>query len=198
MSAIPETLRRQWLPVSTAVAVALIALLAWLSIAQTGAPSGEQPISIAAPGVRQAPWRIDASLEGRVGPLNKAQKNAYNRERPRVVELIESVYDGMFLTPGALPDLIAKSFTADAAKEIRAAKLGLPPGTSEVQIRRRTARLGVQATGSRAAAARVRIVAVGRTEARPVKVEHTSILWMSRDQRSWKVIGFDLKQRPIK
>jgi hypothetical protein len=199
VSTIPESLRRQWLPFCAALAVTLVASAAVLSLNHAASNSTDSaPASIAAPGVRQAPWHTDVSLEGRVGKLTNAQRKAFNAQRPRVVDVIENLYSGMFLEPSRLKDITDKTFTATAASSLRPSKLGFPAGTNGVQMLRRGTRIGIQATGARNAAAEVTVVARGHLDGKKVKMKHTSDLWLSRDKGTWKVIAFEVKQRPLK
>ena len=197
MSAIAGNLRRQRLPLMAIGAAALLAGLVWLSLTYMDTrPSNTG--GIAAPGVQQPEWKLDVSLEGQVGKLTKADKVAFNRARPEVVDLVASVYDGLFLSPSTVDRVVSRAFTNEAAASLKAANLGLPAQTSDVRILRRSARIGLEATGSRHAAVDVRVVAKGEAGEEPIKVSHSSTLWLERRSNGWKVIGFEVTQRPLK
>ncbi|MDQ3939819.1 MAG: hypothetical protein M3238_00520 [Actinomycetota bacterium] len=197
MSAIAENLRRQRLPLLATVSVALMASLVWLGLVYPPSPPSSAT-SVAAPGVVQPAWDVIVSLEGRSGPLTKADKAAFNRSRPQVVALVEDLYDGLFLAPGTVDEVVARAFTRAAARSLESAALGLPANTTDVEIIRRSAEIGLQAQGSRHAAVDVTVVAKGETAGKPIKVSHSSTLWLERQGRSWKVIGFEVTQRPLK
>ena len=198
MSAIAGNLRRQRLPLMAISAALLLAGLVWLSLTYVDAPSSSTSEGVAAPGVQQPEWKLDVSLEGRVGKLTKSDKAAFNRARPQVVGLVQRVYDGLFLAPGIVDEVVADAFTKDAAVSLKKAGVGLPANTTDVRVMRRSARIGLEASGSRHAAVDVRVVASGDNAGKVVKVKHFSTLWLERQKDRWQVIGFEVNQRPLR
>jgi hypothetical protein len=199
VSAIAEGLKRQRMPLMAALLTLAIAALVWLSLVTTQdhTTTTTNADSVAAPEVVQPDWNMDVSVEGRQGKLTKADKAAFNRARPEIATLIEDVYDGIFLEPGTLRDVIGQTFTKAAAASLPK-ELGFPSGVSNVEIIRRRAHVGIQARGSRHAAAELTVVAKGAIDERAIKLRHDAILWLELDSGEWKVIGFDVKQGPLK
>jgi hypothetical protein len=129
--------------------------------------------------------------------LTKADKAAFNKARPSVATLIEDVYDGIFLEPGTLRDVVAQTFTKTAASSLPK-DLGFPEGVSDVEILRRRANVGIQARGARHAAAEITVAAKGVVNETNVRLLHDATLWLERDGSEWKVIAFEVTQRPLK
>lgn len=199
MSAIQESFRKQRVPL---VAIALALLLgagAWLLVSRTTAEHLTAPdYPTAAPAVEQAPWKVDYSDSGRTTGLSNKEKARYALQRKRVGALVTDVYDGIFLNPTQLNDLIKRFFSPDAARSIASAKLGLPASLSDVAATKRKAEIGLDAGTADFAIAEVVIVAKASAGDRDVKVEHESTLWLERFGNDWKIIAFDLEQGPVK
>ncbi|MGH2807357.1 MAG: hypothetical protein ACRDKT_08775 [Actinomycetota bacterium] len=199
MSAIAEGLRRQRMPLMAGLLALALAALVWVALVTTGdhRTTVATPESVAAPEVVQPDWRMDVSVEGRQGKLTKADKDAFNKARPALATLIEDVYDGIFLEPGTLDDVIAQTFTKKAAASLPK-DLGFPAGVANVEILRRRAHVGVEARGARHAAAELTVVAKAEVNERTVKLRHDATLWLEKESGDWKVIGYDVTQRPLK
>ena len=198
MSAIADNLKRQRLPLMAIVAGVVMAGLVWLSLVETRTPPSTTSGSAAAPGVRQPNWKTDVSVEGRLGRLTASDKAAFNKARPQVAALVQNLYDTIFLSSGPVDELVATTFTREAAASLKETKLGLPSDTVDVRIVKRSADIGLAADGSRHAAAEVTVVATGEVKGAPVKVRHASTLWLERVGRDWKVIAFEVTQGPLK
>ena len=198
MSVIADGLKRQRLPLMAILAAIVMAGLVWLSLVETRTPSTSTGGSVAAPGVRQPDWKIDVSVEGRLGKLTAADKAAFNKARPMVVTLVEDLYDSIFLNTASLDELVRTTFTRGAAASLKETKLGLPADAVDVEIIRRAADIGLEASGSRHAAAEVTVIAKGAVDGTPVKVRHASTLWLERQGPDWKVIAFEVTQGPLK
>ena len=199
MSAIAESLRRQRLPLLTLVAVLVLGAVAWSLISQTTADhltAPEHPV--AAPASQQVPWDVEFTPRGRSGKITKDVKGRYDTQKARAAVVVQGVYDALFLQPSQLDDLIKRTFTEDAARSIDTRKLGLPPAATEVTTITRHAEVGVDVETADFAVAQVKVVATAGLEERDVKVEHRSTLWLERNDNTWKVIAFDLKQGPKK
>jgi hypothetical protein len=140
---------------------------------------------------------MDVSVEGRQGRLTKADKAAFNNARPSVATLIEDVYDGIFLEPGTFKDVVAQTFTKAAASSLPR-ELGFPTGVTDVEILRRRANVGIEARGARHAAAEITVTATGVVGERSVRLLHDATLWLEREEGEWKVIGFEVTQRPLR
>ena len=198
MSAIAENLRRQRLPLLTVIAVVVLGAVAWVLISRTTADHLTNPsYPSAAAAVEQVKWEIDYKAEGRFGKLSKAQLAAYATQKEKVGALVEDIYDGIFLDPARLDELVKQSFSADAARSFDAKKLGFPPGATEVTATERSAHIALDSGTADFAISRVTIVAEATVEEKTVTVEHESTLWLERSD-GWKVIAFDLEQGPAK
>lgn len=197
MSVIADGLKRQRLPLMAILAAVVMAGLVWLSLAQTRPHSPSTGQSVAAPRNEQPAWKINVSVEGRLGKLTAADKAAFNKARPMVVSLVENLYDSVFLNTGSLDEIVATTFTKPAATSIKETKLGLPADATDVTIIRRAAAIGLEATGSRHAAAEVTVIAKGAVDGTPVAVRHASTLWLERQDGDWKVIAFEVTQGPF-
>jgi hypothetical protein len=186
------------MPLMAGLLAVAIAALVWLSLITTQDHTlTTVPDSVAAPEVVQPDWRMDVSVEGREGRLTKTDKAAFNKARPSVATLIEDVYDGIFLEPGTLKDVVAQTFTKAAAASLPK-ELGFPEGISNVEILRRRANVGIQARGAKHAAAEITVAAKGVVGERTVGLFHDATLWLERDEGEWKVIAFEVTQRPLK
>lgn len=134
MSAIAESLRRQRLPLLTIAAVLVLGTVAWVMISNTTSEHLTSPdYPVAAPAVEQADWKFNHTLEGRFGKLTKSQQEQLAVQRPKVVALVQSIYDGIFIEPSELERVIKDSFSAAAARSIHTDKLGFPRGATEVK-----------------------------------------------------------------
>lgn len=199
MSAIAESLRRQR---TTLVALAIAIVLggaAWVVISQTTAEHLTAPdYPEAAPTVEQAPWQIEYSDSGKLGGLSNQQKARYSIQRKRAGDVVTDVYDGIFLDPARIDDLLKSSFSPEAAREIDTKKLGLPSGATDVTTTKRKAQIGLDAATADFAISKVSILVEAHVGDRDVKVQHESTLWLERIDNDWKVIAFDLEQGPVK
>ena len=199
MSAIAENLRRQ----RTTLLALLLALIlgagAWVLVSRTTAEHLTAPdYPVAAPEIEQAAWEIDYSRSAAGGKLSKADIARYSTERKRVGEAVTDIYDGIFLAPAELDDLVKRFFTSDAARSIATERLGLPEGATDVTTTERRARIALDVGTSDFAVAEVLIEAEAIVGERDVKVTHDSTLWLERIDADWKVVAFDLEQGPAK
>jgi hypothetical protein len=89
-------------------------------------------------------------------------------------------------------------FRGPARGAFRRSGAGVPEGAKEVRTLRRTARVTIQATSAKRAAASVTVIARGMVDGRDFKFRHRSELWLERTKKGWKVIAFDIDQRPMR
>ena len=199
MSAIAENLRRQRLPLLTIAACIVGGAVAWVLISNATSQHLTTPDHpVAAPAVEQADWRLEYTAEGRFGKLTEAQKARYAAQKEKVAVLVQSVYDGIFLEPSRLKDVLKSSFSAAAADSIHTDKLGFPNGATEVRTTKRRAHVALDAQTADFAIGRIEVVAEAKVNDRTVDVAHRSTLWLERADAGWKVIAFDLEQGPAK
>jgi hypothetical protein len=163
-------------------------------------PSRETTIpdspAIVDPALPQAKWEVRTFPAGGagVGKLSKREKASVNAQRERLSIFVRDVFDALFLTPTELRPVLKQRFTAAAASSLLDSRIGLPDQTTKVQIKKRSARVGVHVDSARRAAARVAIAGTGMNRGRKVRFSHKATLWLERAKGTWRVIGFDVKQ----
>jgi hypothetical protein len=198
VSAIAESLRRQWIPVA-GFGVVVIAAIVWLLTLHYGSPVGSTSnLPQAAPAVEQAPWKVTRTIEGRSGKLSNADKKDIQVQGDAAIGLVKTVIDGIFLEPANLDDVVKKSFSAEAARSLNARQLGFPDGTTDVKTTTRRVKLGIDSSQARFATADVSVTAKGDAGTKLLNVSQHATLWIERDGSQWHVIAFDVQQRPTK
>jgi hypothetical protein len=145
--------------------------------------------------VEQADWKVSFSRAGRSGRLSKRAVTRLRAQRPRLTSAVRAASDAMFLG-GDTP--ASSYFRGPARGAFRRSNAGAPEGAKEVRTLRRTARVAIQATTAKRAAASVTVIARGVVDGRDFKVRHRSRLWLERTKKGWKVIAFDIDQRPMR
>ena len=185
-----EKKKTGWLvPLGVGLAVVLviaaIAILLLMNQADKGRREGGRG---AGP---QAQWQFTSfPIGGKKADLPGAQEAAIER-------LIRRWSDAVYLYPADLRAATSRYFTAAAADAFRASDVGLPGNAREVQTKRRVARIWIDVDGARRAAARVQVVATGKSSSREFRSASESHLWLEREGASWKVIGYEVDQRPL-
>jgi hypothetical protein len=153
--------------------------------------------AIVDPALPQAKWEVTTFPAGGagVGKLSKREKASVTAQRDRLSKLVKDVFDALFLAPKDLRSVLKQRFTAAASSSLLGSRIGLPDETSNVQIRKRAARVGVHVDSARRAAARVTIAGKGTNRGRKVRFSHEATLWLERAKGTWRVIAFDVKQK---
>jgi hypothetical protein len=146
----------------------------------------------------QATWTVKAFPAGAAGDLTKAARKATAEQRPLVAATIEKLFDALILAPDTLKDVLKKTAEAPAARALASSKLVSPPRLRNVETVRREARVGVDVTGARRAAGEVVVVLKGSVGGKPVRVKHTSQLWLERKEGRWLVIAYAGQRRPLR
>ena len=199
--------KRIWLPAALAGLALLgvgLALLLSSDEEPSRARSGEErpttperkaPPPPPARAVKQADWKVSFSRAGTSGRLSKRAVTRLRAQRPRLTSAVRAATDAMFL--GGQPSA-SSYFRGPARGAFRRAKFGAPEGAKEVRTLRRTAQVAIQATTAKRAAASVTVIARGVVGGRDFKLRHRSHLWLERTKKGWKVIGFDIDQRPMR
>ena len=157
-------------------------------------PSG----SVGDPKVKQADWKIDVTRAGKPGKLSKKQKKVFTKQRRALRSVTRDVYDAMFLSPEKLDATMRRVFTPRARAALKRSNAGLPKGADGIRIRRRSARIAVDVSGSTRATMRVRVVARGTAKGKEFALEHRSDLYLLRDADRWKAFAFTVDQGPYK
>jgi hypothetical protein len=154
------------------------------------------PPFTAAPEAQQAPWKIETYPAGAISKVGKAARTLAANRAAAVEGIVKGVYDAELMDPEALPKVLDRSFTQRAAESFAKSGLGVPKGASNVRSTTRRAKIGVDVLGGRAAAADVKISLVGDLKGETMKITQRATLWMQREQRHWRVVGYDVKQGP--
>jgi hypothetical protein len=150
----------------------------------------------AVPEAQQAPWVIETFPAGAISKIGKADRALVENRAAAVEGIVKDVYDAELMDPASLPKVLGRSFTNRAAESFAKAGLGVPKGASDVRSTTRRARIGVDIVGGRAAAADVKISLVGAMKGEKLKITQRATLWMQRDERHWRVVGYDVRQGP--
>ena len=196
MSVVIPTPKRLVLPIAIGlVLIAAAGVAVYLPMRESVIPS-EAPVTVADPALPQAKWEVNTFPAGGagVGKLNKREKAAVKAQRERLSSLVKDVFDAVFLTPSEVRSVLKKRFTPLAARSLLGSRIGLPDKTSNVQIKKRSARVGIHVDSARRAAAKVAIAGKGMNRGRKVRFSHDATLWLERKKGAWKVIAFDVKQ----
>lgn len=146
------------------------------------------------PTLAQADWKVTLTRAGAGGRLPKQARERLKAQRPRLTSVVRSASDAMFLEKDKAPSYY---FYGPAHGAFRRSGAGVPRGASDVRTLRRTARIAIQGTTARRAAAAVTVVARGSVGKRDFRLHHHSQLWLERTKKGWKVIAFDIEQRPM-
>lgn len=187
-----EKKKKGWLaPLGVGLGVVLlIAAVALLLLMNPGNKGGRRGGSLGE-GLPQAQWKFTSfPIAGQKGKLPGEQEKALEK-------LIRRWSDAVYLFPGDLRRSTQRYFTTPAANAFRASDVGLPKGAREVQTRRRAARIWIDIDGARRAAAHVEVIATGRSSSGEFRTASDTRLWLERDGNAWKVIGYDVDQRPL-
>ena len=139
----------------------------------------------------QAQWQFTAFPIG-------GKKTDVPTDQTRAIEgLIRRWSEAVYLYPADLRRSTQRYFTTGAANAFRSSDLGLPQDASEVQTKKRTARIWIDVDGARRAAARVEVIATGQSSSGEFRSASQSHLWLEREGNAWKVIGYEVDQRPL-
>ncbi len=197
MSIVATARRRSWL-LPAGITLALIVAAApavYVLWQQSRTTTPARPFS-AVPEAQQAPWKIKTFPAGAISKIGKADRALVANRAAAVEGIVKDVYDAELMDPSRLPKVLDRSFTERAARSFAKAGLGVPKGASDVRSTTRRARIGVDVVGGRAAAADVKISLVGDMKGKKLKITQRATLWMQRDERHWRVVGYDVKQGP--
>jgi hypothetical protein len=166
------------------------------ALLQSSGQPRQHPQYIAAPGVRQARWKVTAGPAGAIGKAHRDDRRQIKSHSAELTSSIRRLFNAMFLYPDESAAVVKRLFSASAARALKSSGAGLPRGASNIQIVRRVAHLGVDISGPSRAAARIRVVAKGAVDADHFALRQDASLWLSRVDKDWKVIGFKIDQRP--
>ena len=201
MSIAAPSVKRPWalVGVATAILVVLVAALVLTDLPgeRLLSPGAQNdPSILPSRDLPQAAWRIKTHPAGVMNKVTKAQAARIQRQRPQVAALVRDVYDAVLLHPGRLRATLAANFTPAAASALRRSGVAVSEA-GVVSTTRRKATIGIQAAGGPTLAiATVRLEA--SHAARPDRpIAHDATLWMERGKKGWKVVAFNVTQRPV-
>ncbi|MDQ4057511.1 MAG: hypothetical protein M3124_00125 [Actinomycetota bacterium] len=193
---------RPWWIAALVVAVVVGVIAAAVAMtAEDDPPTGTDPgpsASVGDPKVKQADWKIGVKRAGKPGKLSKRQRKMFIKQRKALRSVTRDVYDTMFLSPEKLGGTMRKVFTPKARVALKRSGAGLPKRAKDIRIRRRLARIAIDASGSRRATMKVRVVATGTAKGKKFTLEHNSALYLSRDGGRWEAFAFTVDQGPYK
>ncbi|MDQ4145371.1 MAG: hypothetical protein M3198_16840 [Actinomycetota bacterium] len=190
--------KRSWTgPIAVgAFLVVAIAAVALLLLTNLGDDRGGSDRTGGRGGEEQADWKVTSYSVGGKHPSGKHGKPPKAQARS-LETLVRRWHDSVYLFPADLRADTQKYFSSGAAAAMRGSDLGLPESAKEIETKKRTARIGIEANGAKRAAAVVDIVATGQSSKGPFKTSTETRLWFERDGSSWKVIAFDVDQTPL-
>jgi hypothetical protein len=150
-------------------------------------------------GIKQAKWSIKTFPSAALKKLSPQEKLRIRSQKPRLEELAQEVYDALFLASEAeRADVLNERFTARAARALLSSGAGTTDQMSLVKTISRKARIGIDASSARQAAATVKIRARAFVDDELVRINHQSTLWLQRIGSEWMAIAFEVKQEPAK
>ncbi|MFN2489061.1 MAG: hypothetical protein ABR529_04860 [Actinomycetota bacterium] len=188
------------------VVVALVVLAVMFVRSRDQAPtttdrsgrSSPPPSTPEAPAIEQSPWRIHAFPAGVVGGITKKQRSRVRAQKPELGDLVRNIYDALLLQPRGMRSVLRGLFTPRAGRAFAARSIGVPAGATKVKTLKRDARIGIDSSGARRAVASIEIAVAGRARKRSFRVRHEATLWLARTKGKWRVISFDVRQRPLR
>lgn len=207
MSTSARTDQRRYSPAVLVAAVlasvALVGLALFLAGLDDAAPrtTTETPPRASVtptPEVRHASWRMRRGATGSFGELTKAQTQRVKAQTPRIGALVRNLYDTLFLKPERVRDVVGTAFTRPAARSWARLRVGPPAATTALRIVSRGAKVTVDAPSARRAVAIVRLRARGETETGHFRMAHGATLWLERLPGPWRVVAYDVDQRPVR
>ncbi len=202
MSTAAPSSRLGWriLPAVLAAAAAVIA--ASLLIAALRG----HPVAIMALGGAQAPpapaveaitsWVTTAAPVGMHRRLDKGQRARFEAQRERVRATVQGLVDASIFEPSGLAAAARTSMTARAATAFRNAPPLVPAKATAVEAIRRSGRIGIQAPAFKTAAATMKVTMRGLVAGRSVKWRNEITLWLERENKTWRVLAFDVERAP--
>jgi hypothetical protein len=201
MAVIAPADRRLWVPLAAgAVMVAIVtaAALTGASHHGPGRSGSTDGGAVGVPALEQADWKISVRPAGVIGKLPKSDKKKLDKQRHALRGLVRDVYGALFLNPERVDNVLAARFSKTSEVAFKRADAGIPKQMTNVSTKKRRASISVQASGSKRAVASITVVATGVLVDREVKISHSARLWLERTGKHWKIIAFDVDQRPVK
>lgn len=187
---------------SAVACLAVIALALFLAGSNNARPrNGARPTRIGItrpPKVEHARWRVGKYLAGSVGRTSRAERRRLRTQGPKVGTLVRGLYDTIFLRPDRLRPVVRSTFAPAAARSfLRLRAVGVPAQASRFELLSRRARVGVDArTGARAVASAT-VQATGRVGRHIFRLVHEGTLWLERSHSRWRIIAYDVTQKPV-
>lgn len=178
------------------VACALVATVATVLLANERGGSLSASAGVTSPSIHQAPWKTHVFPAGALGGVGKKDMSVVKAQAKPVIAVVERSLDALVLDPASSKDVLHRTFSAAAADHILGSHFGAPAGASNLKTTTRTAQIGIQAHGARAAAADVKIAFTATVRGHTAAVAQKATLWLERSHHAWHVVGFAVDQGP--
>lgn len=198
VSVVAPLQKRPWVAVATTVTVALLVTAGAAVLVQPakrllsrGGTAAEEK----APELHQAVWDFQTRPAGATAKITKQHSMALRRQRSAIRRTVKSIYNALFLDPRSLRPVLKNHFTPAAATSFKRAGAGVR-AAGTIRTTYRGADIAMDpAAGVRRAVANVslRAVEVGRGR----RVIHRATVWLQRPKKTWKVVAFEVSQRPL-
>jgi hypothetical protein len=187
--------------VAAATALGVLVVLAIVARGDQEARPAPRPTPAEEPSpsrIVQAQWRIEVRAAGATRAMSKRDRRRLRAQRPRTAKLVRSLYEALYLRPGARSAAIDAAFSPVAGRSFRRLDaIGMPERATRVKTLVRSARVSIEAPRARRAVAAVRVRARGRVGARTVRLFHRATLWLERSGARWRVVAYDVEQAPV-
>jgi hypothetical protein len=191
---------RIWLPLvaaglALALATGLLTFVLLQQQTESQPPARSAPTIDAPTSIAQAKWQIK-TVPKAGKRISKAARARVDKRGTQVARMVQTVFDTMFLDPSNLNEVVADTFTRDAAQALRRPGVGLPRGADEVRTVRRKATVTLYAATASQAVANVQVRLKGIADDQRFRLRHTATLWLQRSTKGWRVIAFEIDQTP--
>lgn len=199
---LPNSRKGLW-PLVAGAALAALLLGLWLTkqeAPRSGGSAGDTsapPVTIPEAVIEQVAWQVKAFAAGATRKLTKAQQEAVQRNKVRVGGAVMSTVDAIVFEPDALGALAGRSATAGAARALARSEL-LPAGMKDVKVIRRAARIGIDVSGAKRAAARFAVGLKASLKGKDVRLSLTGAFWLERYSQGWKIVAFEGESMPYR
>ncbi|HWC15313.1 MAG TPA: hypothetical protein VG929_12090 [Actinomycetota bacterium] len=205
MSVVAPSPRLGWRLLPAVVAAAAAVVAASLAIAAVRDHPAATAVRRAVAGrpvtaaVVAKPWRIATfSVGATVVPerLSRPARRRLEAQKPRVRRVARAVAHAVTLAPPDGPAGVGRFLTAAAARSFARTAPGLPKNARDVTAFDRFGRIGLQAPRFDTAVAHLHVKTRALVGERRARWNDTVTLWLTRRERAWKVIAFDIDRRP--
>ena len=162
---------------------------------QVAPPRAPQP---AMKPIRQAEWHI-VTRSAKVGVhVTKRQRRQVARQGKNLARFVRDVYGAVFLDPQSTRSVLQDRFTSRASYRWKQSGAGLPRAATERETVLRRARIVIDPLVPRRAVAEVIVRIRSTVSDEPLRLSHSSTLWLQRSKGRWRVFAFDVGQHRVR